>query len=106
MHYVETAYGQPFSVKRRVSEAHLLDSLSLHALRKADRVRMAESATEKETAAKPVHTDCPSAPVYTKGANQERLAVAAFRRVIEQSAGECGPLKLAWGHFQKTKEQD
>lgn len=41
---------------------------------------MAEAgATENEIAAKLGHTDTRSASIYTKGANQQRLADAAVR---------------------------
>lgn len=94
LHYVQTEFGKPFSdkgfgatVRRWVKEAGLPASLTLHGLRKADGVRMAESgASENEIAAKLGHSDTRSASVYTKGANQERLADAAVRRILEQSA--------------------
>lgn len=111
MHYVETAHGQPFSVKgfgaavkRRESKAGLPDTRSLHGLRKADGVRMAEiGATENEIAARLGHTDSRSASVYTKGANQERLADAAVRRIIEQNEAECAPLKPVVRQFSGKK---
>ena len=57
---------------------------------KAHGVRMAQSgATENEIAAKLGHSDTRSASVYTKGADLQRLADAAIRKVQEQSA----PLK-------------
>lgn len=92
--YIQTAFGKPFSVKgfgaavrRWVKAAGLPPELTLHGLRKADGVRMAEAgATENEIAAKLGHSDTRSASIYTKGANQQRLADAAIRRYIEQSA--------------------
>nr|WP_083332702.1 tyrosine-type recombinase/integrase [Hyphomonas sp. Mor2] len=92
--YIQTAFGKPFSVKgfgaavrRWVNAAGLPPELTLHGLRKADGVRMAEAgATENEIAAKLGHSDTRSASIYTKGANQQRLADAAIRRYIEQSA--------------------
>lgn len=97
--YIQTAYGKPFSVKgfgaavrRWVKEAGLPAELTLHGLRKADGVRMAEAgATENEIAAKLGHSDTRSASIYTKGANQQRLADAAIRRYIEQSAPQNAP---------------
>ncbi len=92
--YIQTTFGKPFSVKgfgatvrRWVKTAGLPPELTLHGLRKADGVRMAEAgATENEIAAKLGHSDTRSASIYTKGANQQRLADAAIRRYIEQSA--------------------
>ena len=76
-----------FVIRRWISDANLPKGLSLHGLRKADGVRMAESgATENEIAAKLGHSDTRSASVYTKGADQQRLADAAIRKVQEQSA--------------------
>tara|TARA_R110000787_G_scaffold8615_1_gene29459 strand:+ start:2071 stop:2598 length:528 start_codon:yes stop_codon:yes gene_type:complete len=94
LHYVQTEYGKPYSDKgfgasarRWVKEAGLPSGLTLHGLRKADGVRMAESgATENEIAAKLGHSDTRSASIYTKGADQQRLADAAIRRYTEQSA--------------------
>lgn len=91
--FVETAYGKPFTdkgfgaaVRRWVAEAGLPKGRTLHGLRKADGVRMAEAgATENEIAAKLGHSDTRSASIYTKGANQQRLADAAIRRYSEQS---------------------
>ena len=110
MHYVETSFGKAYTdkgfgaaVKRWVTEAGLPDTLSLHGLRKADGVRMAESgASENEIAAKLGHSDTRSASVYTKGANQERLADAAVRRVIEQNEAKSALLKPPVG--QKAAE--
>ncbi|MEO0569458.1 MAG: tyrosine-type recombinase/integrase [Pseudomonadota bacterium] len=101
--YIQTAYGKPFSVKgfgaavrRWVKDAGLPAELTLHGLRKADGVRMAEAgATENEIAAKLGHSDTRSASIYTKGANQQRLADAAIRRYMEQSAPPFAPV----GHF-------
>lgn len=100
LHYVQTAWSKPFSdkgfgatVKRWIKEAGLPDTLSLHGLRKADGVRMAESgASENEIAAKLGHSDTRSASIYTRGANQQRLADAAIRRVLEQSESKSAPL--------------
>ena len=94
LHYIQTANGKPYSekgfgaaVRRWVKEAGLPSGLTLHGLRKADGVRMAESgATENEIAAKLGHSDTRSASIYTKGADQQRLADAAIRRYTEQSA--------------------
>lgn len=94
LHYIETANGKPYSekgfgaaVRRWVKEAGLPPGLTLHGLRKADGVRMAESgATENEIAAKLGHSDTRSASIYTKGADQQRLSDAAIRRYTEQSA--------------------
>lgn len=50
---------------------------------------MAEAgATENEIAAKLGHSDTRSASIYTKGANQQRLADAAIRRHTQQSASQ------------------
>lgn len=103
--YIQTAYGRPFStkgfgaaVRRWVKAAGLPPELTLHGLRKADGVRMAEAgATENEIAAKLGHSDTRSASIYTKGANQQRLADAAIRRYVEQSA----PPFRQVGHFSK-----
>lgn len=103
--YIQTAYGKPFSIKgfgaavrRWVKDAGLPPELTLHGLRKADGVRMAEAgATENEIAAKLGHSDTRSASIYTKGANQQRLADAAIRRYMEQSAPPFAPV----GHFSK-----
>ena len=97
LNYIQTSFGKAYSEKgfgaalrRWVAEAGLPSGLSLHGLRKADGVRMAQSgATENEIAAKLGHSDTRSASVYTKGADQQRLADAAIRKVQEQSA----PLK-------------
>jgi hypothetical protein len=57
---------------------------------------MAEAgATENEIAAKLGHSDTRSASIYTKGADQQRLADAAIRRYSEQSA----PLFSSAGQF-------
>lgn len=98
--YIQTAFGKPFSVKgfgaavrRWVKAADLPPELTLHGLRKADGVRMAEAgATENEIAAKLGHSDTRSASIYTKGANQQRLADAAIRRYTEQSAPPFAPV--------------
>jgi len=100
LHYIQTSHGKPFSVKgfgaavrRWVKAANLPPELTLHGLRKADGVRMAEAgATENEIAAKLGHSDTRSASIYTKGANQQRLADAAIRRYIEQSAPPFAPV--------------
>lgn len=110
LHYVVTAWGKPYTdkgfgaaVRRWVKEAGLPAGLTLHGLRKADGVRMAESgATENEIAAKLGHTDTRSAHVYTKGADQQRLADAAMRRLIEQSA----PLSETVGQFKAKNPMD
>ena len=99
--YVESQHGRPFSVKsfgaamrRWVKEAGLPKGLSLHGLRKADGVRMAEAgATENEIAAKLGHSDTRSASIYTKGADQQRLADAAIRRYSEQTASLLDPVR-------------
>lgn len=106
LHYVQTAYGKPFSekgfggaVRRWVEQAGLPKGLSLHGLRKADGVRMAEAgATENEIAAKLGHTDTRSASIYTKGANQQRLSDAATRKVQEQIAPLSGPVGQSSGN--------
>ncbi len=103
LHYVQTEWGKPYSekgfgaaVRRWVEEAGLPKGLTLHGLRKADGVRMAEAgATENEIAAKLGHSDTRSASIYTKGADQQRLADAAIRRYSEQSA----PLSGSVGQF-------
>lgn len=110
LNYVQTDFGKPYSVKgfgasvrRWVKEAGLPPGLTLHGLRKADGVRMAESgASENEIAAKLGHTDTRSASVYTKGANQERLADAAVRRYSEQSA----PLSKPVGQFSPENSME
>ncbi len=110
LHYVQTAWGKPFSekgfgaaVSRWIKDAGLPDSLSIHGLRKADGVRMAESgATENEIAAKLGHSDTRSASIYTKGANQQRLSDAAIRRVMEQSESKSAP--PGWSVGQKIPE--
>ena len=97
LNYIQTSFGKPYSekgfgaaVRRWVKEAGVPAGLSLHGLREADGVRMAESgATENEIAAKLGHSDTRSASVYTKGADQQRPADAAIRKVQQQSA----PLK-------------
>jgi len=107
LHYVETSLGKPWSekgfgaaVRRWVKEAGLPPGLTLHGLRKADGVRMAESgATENEIAAKLGHSDTRSASIYTRGADQQRLADAAIRRYTEQSA----PQNADAGHFDGEK---
>lgn len=99
--YVESEHGRPFSVKsfgaamrRWVEAAGLPRGRTLHGLRKADGVRMAEAgATENEIAAKLGHSDTRSASIYTKGADQQRLADAAIRRYSEQSASLLGPVR-------------
>ncbi|MEL8055991.1 MAG: tyrosine-type recombinase/integrase [Pseudomonadota bacterium] len=99
--YIETEHGKPFSekgfgqaVRRWVEQAGLPKGLTLHGLRKADGVRMAEAgATENEIAAKLGHTDTRSASIYTKGANQQRLADAAVRRYSEQIAPQNAPVE-------------
>lgn len=91
LHYIQTDFGKPFSekgfgtaVRRWVEQAGLPKGLTLHGLRKADGIRMAEAgATENEIAAKLGHSDTRSASIYTKGANQQRLADAAVRRYSE-----------------------
>tara|TARA_E500000305_G_scaffold43336_1_gene33524 strand:+ start:13865 stop:14995 length:1131 start_codon:yes stop_codon:yes gene_type:complete len=103
LHYIQTEWGKPYSekgfgatVRRWVAEAGLPKGLTLHGLRKADGVRMAEAgATENEIAAKLGHSDTRSASIYTKGADQQRLADAAIRRYSEQSA----PLFSSAGQF-------
>ena len=110
LHYVETANGKPYSekgfgaaVRRWVKEAGLPPGLTLHGLRKADGVRMAESgATENEIAAKLGHSDTRSASIYTKGADQQRLADAAIRRYTEQIA----PQNARAGQFGIEKSMD
>lgn len=94
MLFIKTEHGKPFSEKgfgaaarRFVEQARLPKRLTLHGIRKADGVRMAEAgATANEIAAKLGHTDTRSASIYTKGANQKRLADAAVRRYSEQIA--------------------
>lgn len=100
LHFIQTEWGKPYSVKgfgatvrRWVAEAGLPKGLTLHGLRKADGVRMAEAgATENEIAAKLDHSDTRSASIYTKGADQQRLADAAIRRYSEQSAPLFSPV--------------
>ena len=85
-------------MRRWVEQADLPKGLSLHGLRKADGVRMAEAgATENEIAAKLGHSDTRSASIYTKGASQQRLADAAIRRYSEQSAPLSAPVGQSEG---------
>ncbi|MBU1289184.1 MAG: tyrosine-type recombinase/integrase [Alphaproteobacteria bacterium] len=103
LNYIETSHGKPYSekgfgaaVRRWVSAAGLPSGLTLHGLRKADGVRMAESgATENEIAAKLGHSDTRSAAIYTKGADQQRLADAAIRKYMEQTV----PQNFSAGQF-------
>jgi len=105
LNYIQTDFGKPFSekgfgaaVRRWVAQAGLPKGLTLHGLRKADGVRMAEAgATENEIAAKLGHSDTRSASIYTKGANQQRLADAAVRRYLEQIA----PQNAVAGQFSE-----
>ncbi|MEM9938839.1 MAG: tyrosine-type recombinase/integrase, partial [Pseudomonadota bacterium] len=105
LNYIETDFGKPFSekgfgaaVRRWVEQAGLPKGLTLHGLRKADGVRMAEAgATENEIAAKLGHSDTRSASIYTKEANQQRLADAAVRRYLEQST----PQNAVGGQFSE-----
>lgn len=89
LHFVQTAYGKPFSVKglgarfkKWCEEADLPDDLSLHGLRKALGARLAEAgATQEEIAAALGHRGTRTAEIYTKGAEKRRLADAGFAKL-------------------------
>lgn len=93
LHLVETAYGKPFSpagigaaMKKWTQTAHLPSECALHGLRKALGARLAETGlSEHEIAAVLGHTGTGTVKVYTRDANQKRLAAQALRTLQEQS---------------------
>ena len=93
LHLVETAYGKPFSsagigaaMKKWTQAANLPHNCALHGLRKALGARLAETGlSEHEIAAVLGHTGTGTVKVYTRDANQKRLATQALRTLQEQS---------------------
>ena len=82
LHYLVNAYGRPYSdkgfgarFKQWVKAAGLPDYLSYHGLRKSRGVDLAENgATQEEIAAALGQTSVKTTAIYTKGADQKRLA--------------------------------
>ena len=109
MHFAETEYGQPFShkglgarFKKWATEAGL-PHLSLHGLRKALGARLAEAgATQEEIAAALGHRGTKTAEIYTQGAQQKRLADAAFDKLNRTNGPPSVPLpKSKVSHSEK-----
>lgn len=98
MHFITTAHGKPFSVagfgnrfKEWAREANLPNECAIHGLRKALGARLAEGgATENEIAAALGHAGTSTAKIYTRKANQKRLAKAAMSTLQDQSVPPSG----------------
>lgn len=87
--FLQTAYGQPFSAagftkwfRDAVKEAGLPDACKPHGLRKAASVMLAEAGcSAKEIMAITGHANLSEVTLYTAGADQEKLAREAMRKV-------------------------
>lgn len=93
LHFIHTVFDKPFSAKSFggkfkdwTTAANLPDHCTLHGLRKALGMRLAEGgATENEIAAVLGHADTSTAKIYTRAASQVRLAQAGMRTIQTQS---------------------
>ena len=93
LHLVQTAYGKPFTaagiggaMKKWTQTAKLPPECAMHGLRKALGARLAEAGlSENEIAAVLGHTGTGTVKVYTRDANQKRLAAQALKTLQEQS---------------------
>ena len=110
MHFAETEYGQPFTVKglgarfkKWVREAGLPDGISMHGLRKTRGIEFAEhGSTQEEIAAALGHSGTKTAEIYTKGAEKHRLASAAHAKIHRTNGSQKVPLdKSEVSHSRK-----
>lgn len=98
MHFIQTEYGNPFAVasfgekaKSWMRQAGLPEKCMLHGLRKALGARLAEhGATENQIAAALGHTGTATAKIYTRQADQTRLADEAMSTIQAQSVPPSG----------------
>lgn len=112
LHLVQTAYGKPFTpagiggaMKRWTKAAGLPDACALHGLRKALGARLAETGlSEHEIAAVLGHTGTGTVKIYTRDANQKRLATQALRTLQEQSVPLFGSHNGSVGQLRRKTQ--